>query len=802
MVNSDLKLKTSLVGLCAFLHDIGKPYQRTGVRVSEKYSKTSIYRQLILNEDTHLHALHTANFFDNFLGDSSLIVKLWNETFKGKSMQMTSAGHHKPDDDLLKKLISLADQIASGLDRIDYEKRQKKSGIDYRKVRMVPLLETVSLFKTPSFNFRYPLKQVNIDSIFPEEVLASSDSTKIGKNDDNAEDSYKAIIKHFEGGFKKLDQTSIKNFIDGLISISEESFSFVPASTLGEFDDVSLYDHSKTTAAIATALFKYGNGETLPEPSEKAFVIIRGEFFGIQKFIFSEGSESAKNPAKILRGRSFYVSLMTEIASEMLLTELNLPSFNVMLNAAGMFVILADNTKASKEAIEKVNKKINDWLFDRFFGEVYFGIAYTEASPEDFSEKHFETLWLNILTEMEKVKFSKFFMLKRKGVFDNYHKQFDKQRACSICGRECAVNGDVGDICQEMIRLGEKLVDDDLRYIIISQERAGNVFGDYNYDFSDAVNNEKISGKNSKVIDISLFKGFEGYYKAKINTHVARSGKRIKTFEEIASSGDKGLDAIGVFKADVDNLGAIFAVGLEEPQNVGENKRLTFSRLSQLSRMINNFFAYYLPYKLISDQRFVNTYTVFAGGDDLFLIGRYDSIFELSLELSEDFKKYVAKNKEITISGGISIFKPNTPIAYMAEVVEENLDSSKKYTDKITNIKGNLTILGATDKWECFKRYSEYFKNNLHLFPKTTSFYYKLLEILEMKIRLSEPEYRYELMKNIMWLPRLKYLLARHIKKDYLEKASEVLLWLIENNPSVFKALLMLELYKNRKKRG
>lgn len=801
MVSSDLKLKTSLLGLCAFLHDIGKPYQRTGVRVSEKYSKTSTDRQLILNEDSHLHALHTANFFDNFLGDNSLIVKLWNETFKDRSMQITSAGHHNPDNDPLKNLISLADQIASGLDRINYEERQKKSVFDYRKVRMVPLLETVSLFGKPSFNFRYPLEQVNIKSIFPEDLM-TRDNTNIGERGNTAEESYKAIVKHFESGFKKLDQRSIKNFIDGLISISEESFSFVPASTMGEFDDVSLYDHSKTTAAIATSLFKYWDGGKLPESSENAFVIIRGEFFGIQKFIFSEGSESAKNPAKILRGRSFYVSLMTEIASEMLLTELNLPSFNVMLNAAGMFVILADNTEASKEAIKNVNKKINDWLFDKFFGEVYFGIAYTEASPEDFSEKHFETLWLNILTEMEKVKFSKFLMLKIKGVFDNYHKKFDKQKACSICGRESAVNGEVGDICQELIILGEKLVDDDLRYIIISQERNGNVFGTYNYEFRDSVDDEKIFGKNSKVIDISLFKGFEGFYKAKINTHVARSGKRVKTFEEIASSGEKGLDAIGVFKADVDNLGAIFAVGLEEPHNKGENKRLTFSRLSQLSRMINNFFAYYLPYKLKNDPRFVDTYTVFAGGDDLFLIGRYDSIFELSLELSEDFNSYVAKNKEVTISGGVSIFKPNTPIAYMAEVVEKNLDLSKKYTDKMTNIKGNLTFLGATDKWESFKRFYEDFKKDLHLFPKTTSFYYKLLEILGMKMRLSDPEYSYELMKNIMWLPRLKYLLARHIKKNDLEKASEILLRNIENNPSVFRALLMLELYKNRKKRG
>ena len=81
--------------------------------------------------------------------------------------------------------------------------------------------------------------------------------------------------------------------------------------------DVSLYDHAKTTAALATALWRWheARGETdsaagerlrsLAEEDEAKFLLIQGDFFGIQDFIFSEGAETNKNSAKVLRGRSF-----------------------------------------------------------------------------------------------------------------------------------------------------------------------------------------------------------------------------------------------------------------------------------------------------------------------------------------------------------------------------------------------------------------------------------------------------------------------------------------------------------------
>ncbi|MCA1928260.1 MAG: hypothetical protein LDL09_07535, partial [Calditerrivibrio sp.] len=403
-----------------------------------------------------------------------------------------------------------------------------------------------------------------------------------------------------------------------------------------------------------------------------------------------------------------------------------------------------------------------------------------------------------ILTEMEKVKFAKFDLLKREGVFLDYHKQFDDGKECKICGRERGTHGDIGDNCNELIKIGENLVNDRLGYLVIKKVESGPVFGIYDYSFEESITHQS-SSHDTKVLDISLSGKFRGYGKSKINTYVAKNGYTIKTFEEIAfPDEDSGANAIGVFKADVDNMAAIFAIGLEEKTNGGENPKLTFSRISQLSRMINNFFAYYLPYKLKTNEKYKDMYTVFAGGDDLFIIGRYDRIFDLAIDLSKEFKRYTGCNEEVTISGGISIFKPNTPIAFMAEVVEDNLNRSKRLIKN--GRKGNLTILSATAPWEDFQSLRDEILENKQLIPKSSSFQYKLLELMEMKIRVEDPYYKDDILKNIMWLPRLKYILSRHIKEESVRKTLSIyFLKHINENTKIFKSLSMLEIYKNRK---
>ena len=100
-----------------------------------------------------------------------------------------------------------------------------------------------------------------------------------------------------------------------------------------------------------------------------------------------------------------------------------------------------------------------------------------------------------------------------------------------------------------------------------------------------------------------------------------------------------GVDYLGLLKGDVDFLGQIFSRGL------GEN--LSVSRYATLSRMLDLFFSGYL--NTLTKEEYRNTYTVYAGGDDFFLISDWQNALHLAERLERDFRAYTCSNPNITL---------------------------------------------------------------------------------------------------------------------------------------------------------
>ena len=97
--------------------------------------------------------------------------------------------------------------------------------------------------------------------------------------------------------------------------------------------------------------------------------------------------------------------------------------------------------------------------------------------------------------------------------------------------------------------------------------------------------------------------------------------------------------------------------------------------MAALSRQMNAFFAIYLPW--LCRTRYPNAYTVFAGGDDFFLIGPWQSQMDLARDLRAEFARYVADNPGIHFSAGLSMTKPGLPVRHLAELGEQALDAAK-----------------------------------------------------------------------------------------------------------------------------
>jgi CRISPR-associated protein Csm1 len=138
----------------------------------------------------------------------------------------------------------------------------------------------------------------------------------------------------------------------------------------------------------------------------------------------------------------------------------------------------------------------------------------------------------------------------------------------------------------------------------------------------------------------------------------------------------------------------IFQTGLKQP---------TFAKMAALSRQMNAFFAVYLP--TLCAREFPNTYTVFAGGDDFFLIGPWDSTLKLAGKMKTEFARYVAGNPDIHFSAGLSMTKPGLPIRQLASLAEDALDAAKAHNPRKADIapKNAVTAFGESVSWQEFE---------------------------------------------------------------------------------------------------
>lgn len=862
------------IAIAAFFHDIGKFAERAkgNFHIDPEFinNHANLYQPFFDGRHTHQHAVYTAAFIDYI---EKFLPKEFNKGNWGLGDQFMNlaAGHHKPETPM-QWIVAMADRLSSGFDRDEFENYNSEGiGVkDYKKTRLLTIFEGITTDgrrkadSLEAYKFRYPLKELSPKNMFPtdKDEYRSLDSESASKE-------YNELFLNFVTLLEKLlHQQNISLWFEHFDSLFMIYASHIPAATVGKvIPDVSLYDHSKTTAALASAIYLYHiqNGsmeiERIKDYADKKYLIVSGDFYGIQNFIFTEDGSTNKAVAKLLRGRSFIVSLISELAADMLCREIGLTTASIVLNAAGKFTILAPNTEETIGKIRVVEEKINDWLIQMFYGEFSLGISFIEASGKDFVSKKFEFLWERLAKESEKKKYRKIDLEKYGGVIGDYLGQFNNdlnKKLCPFCGkrpsnREVENDPLLGDeksssckICRDHIYIGTTLVkakriaitttDADihgdkllepifgiyqisldvdgklakladkgtlLKYWDISISKEGEIAKDITakfingyvpvYDESDLKDDRYLVGRKSEQKKLELIEQIK----------IDKDNKVPKSFSHISLKAlDKdthlGTEALGVLKADVDNLGLIFSCGL---------RRYSISRLATLSRQMNYYFSVYLPFVLSTREEFKDIYTVFAGGDDLFLIGPWNRIIEFTLSLSKSFKDYVCGNMQITLSAGVSVHKPGEPVPSISESAETAIKKSK------ANKRNSVTLFDETVKWQEFvelhtiKREIETwmaksFINNAMLFRLNTFSHMakQEKEILEAVEDIEGDDWEY-----LTWRAKFKYTLVRNVGKQLkgdarstaFQEVEKVAQWL-EKYKSAMKMPIWQVIYNQR----
>ena len=483
--------------------------------------------------------------------------------------------------------------------------------------------------------------------------------------------------------------------------------------------------------------------KSIDEILQDKMFLIGGDFYGIQKFIFD--NLGSKNAAKVLRAKSAFCELFMMVLAKFICQKLAIDEKCILSCTAGKFEILSPNF--DEAAFEEIKGVINAYFIKNFFGVSGVSLSCVECGRADFAEpSRYKELRDKIGKAVELEKFKKL-NLKEQNPVLSYDKGITNQTLCRICNiRKIAHDNDKCEICSAFVRLGERL----------------------------ATDSKKINSKDIGIdfMDVSL------EITENIRSYVAKNAGAIVDFEDLAKK-SCGETAIAVIKADVDNMGNFI-----KHSDVTQS----FINFDTFSKGINNFFSLYVPRKM--KEKFENSYTVFAGGDDLLIVGSYDQMIELAVFVRQEFMKFI-KTKDLSISFGVILAKPSTPISFLAQTSEKWLESSKEMSGKDA-----ITIFGETAKWDSYLNVrsqilDEFTKFNID----NTAFLYRLLELCEMSKKVCED------VKNTMWKSKLSYSFTRNMQGG--GEMNELLLMLnnvIENNPKESKMAICEYIYKRRER--
>lgn len=479
---------------------------------------------------------------------------------------------------------------------------------------------------------------------------------------------------------------------DTLLLLLQKYTFYVPEniSASEESPDISLYHHLKTTAALAWCNYQYlvasGSGwdgedlgKKIGDGKEKRYLLLGGDLSGIQDFIYTLSSKGA---LKTVRGRSFYLELLIEAIVTRLLLELSLPRACVIYASGGGLYLLAPNTPEARKGIATVREEVNGWLYQKFGTALYFSLAVEPISGVSLASNLGET-WHMVGQKLSIAKERKW-LLEIEGDYDSIFSPRTAEKSCSICheaGKELVPYfGEeellVCPFCAQMVDLGQLLPEVKEFYRLPSGGQAVTIDDGLVLDMLGIpylFSRDNYSGP------------LDGYYLVDSPWNLSRPGAvpagnfptgSYFTCKELDSLVGKSIGAkkLGVLRLDVDRLGSVFSRG---PLEDG----FSLARLNDLSERLNLYFKYYLPALLarkIKDplllahqNRHMWLNLVYAGGDDLFLLGAWNDALEAAFQINGDFRRYTGYNPSLTISGGLTVAEEKTPLYRLAEMAGE-----------------------------------------------------------------------------------------------------------------------------------
>lgn len=474
-------------------------------------------------------------------------------------------------------------------------------------------------------------------------------------------------------------------------------------ATDNEGEDISLYDFLKLTEAIAVCRLR-------SEDAEAPYTLVMADFSGIQKYIFGISSMNHSGVAKRLRARSFYVDTVCRVLAQYVIDRFSLSRSHILLETGGKFYCMVPTTAQTEGVLRDIRTEIDRHLYESFHGAVSVNMAWLGCSDAGLEEYSTTIVKLSELLGSQKAHPFRDILHNEEGWDEGafvLYPDLSNKKICADCGAEMISHDqDSCPTCRSQLSMGTRLPNS--RFIIYRKSPAKGTYRIFQDYFIELV--PRLEPDHMKdVILIEVLNQTEipqecqslPIIRRYMVNHIPMEKGNPLTFEEIAAK-SRGVNRLAVLKADVDILGFLFAQGLRTK----ERHFGTISRVSTMSRMLEIFFSGYLS-TILESPAYRNIYSVFSGGDDLFLIGPWDVMLGLSLAIRDKFREFTAKNPAVTMSAAVSIFHSREHISFMVDSSEGQLSRAKNellpqvYPER--RGRNAVCVMGELFSWEDFR---------------------------------------------------------------------------------------------------
>lgn len=466
--------------------------------------------------------------------------------------------------------------------------------------------------------------------------------------------------------------------VNAMLDTLERYAAYAPDPEAGEgMRDISLFDARKMSCAIASCLYDAMQAKCISGTESAEMLAVQDLFLlysfdtsGIQKFIYTIIS---KHALKALRARSFYLEMLMESIVNELLTRAGLSRANLIYAGGGHAFVLLPNVPSVHTMLQGFKDELHAWLLETFRSEVYVADGSCICSANALSnlpEGSYREIFRTISAQLSEKKLHRYNAAE---ILQLNRPLAQHERECRVCHRSDLLgSGDRCRICGALEEISPQIRKAAYFSLTKTAKQPALVmpFGRYlqaHPDYPrDLPEDAAVFGKNATPENgehsVRLWLG--DYANA-------------DSMQELCQNA-KGIKRLGVLRADVDNLGQAFVSGFPA-------EKTTLTRTAAFSRNLSQFFKLHMN-DILRNGRFHldgseeirprNAAIIYAGGDDLFVVGGWDDVLGFAVDLYRDLRSFTQDT--LHISAGLGVYPEKYPIAAMARETGDLEECSKQ----------------------------------------------------------------------------------------------------------------------------